>query len=162
MFEKMGNPKEDELFVASGGIEIDMIINKEKRKKDRQKRSLRIKGMLKEKGLRDPEFIREFKAWYGKEQEIVEEVEDRREYGEEQIALLFSAAEIFAEIGLKYGDLEMAKEALERLEGTEDAGYMDGALFDAIQKMEAGVADEKAIEGIESKISELKRMLKRG
>ncbi len=159
MFEKMGNPKDDELFIASGGGEIEAVIKKEKRKEDRLKRSLRIKGALKEKGLRDPEFIREFKQWYGKEQEIVERVEDRNEYAEEQITLLLISAEIFAEIGLKHRDIELIREALDRLEGTDDAEYMDGILFDAIQKIEAGIIDKRIIEEIETRITELKQAL---
>ncbi len=159
MFEKMGNSKDDELFIASGGVEIDAVIKKEKRKEDRLKRCLRIKGVLKEKGLRDPEFIREFKQWYGKEQEIVERIGDRSEYAEEQIALLLISAEIFAEIGLKQRDIELIREALDRLEGTEDAEYMDGALFDAIRKTEAEIIDKRIVEEIETRITELKQAL---
>lgn len=60
MFEKMGNPKEDELFLTQGQIEIDIAIKKEKRKEEQEERNLKLKEMLGEREMNDVDFFQEF------------------------------------------------------------------------------------------------------
>lgn len=160
MFERAGDPQNGELFLGPIKIDIDTAIKKEKREQEREKRGMKLKGTLKEKGMNDPEFKREFSQWYGKEQEIIDRIEDQSEYNEEQVRFLVYAAEIFAEIGFKCNDRNLIIQALDRLEGTEDSEYMDGVLFDSVQKADAGIIDKKMVEDIETKISELKRAIK--
>lgn len=162
MFEKMGNPKEDELFLTQGQIEIDIAIRKEKRKEEQEERNLKLKEMLREREMNDLDFFQEFSEWQKIERDIAGEIEDTNEYGEEQVRLLVREADIFAEPGLKHNKPDLINQALDRLEGTEEMGYYDGALYDAQQKADAGIIDNKIVEEIELKISEFRKRLKEG
>lgn len=88
-------------------------------------------------------------------------MEDTNEYDEEQIRLLVREADVFAEPGLKHNRPDLINQALERLEGTEEAGYYDGALYDAQQKADAGIIDNKIVQEIELKISKLRKELEK-
>ncbi len=157
MFEKTGNPKEDELFLTQGQIEIDAAIRKEKIRKEQEERILKLKEMLREREMNDLDFFQEFSQWQKTERDIAGEIKEPNEYGEEQVRLLIREADIFAEPGLKYNKPDLINQALDRLEGTEEAGYYDGALYDAQQKADAGIIDNKIVEEIELKISELRK-----
>lgn len=159
MFEKMNNRQEDELFLTSGQIEIDIAIRKEKRKEDQENLALMLKNMLEKRDLGDPDFIRNFSDWQKTEQEAVSEIADPNEYAEEQTRYLVREAEIFAEPGCKYNKADLINEALNRLEGTEEEGYYNGALYDAQNKVETGKVDKVILELIELKIDELNKML---
>lgn len=160
MFEKTGNQQEDELFLTPIQIEVDAAIRKERRREDQEKLILRLKKILEERELGDLDFFQEFSQWQKTEQDIVSEIKDSNEYNEKQVQYLIREAEIFAEPGMNKNRPDLINEALNRLEGTEEAGYEDGALCDAVHKADMRIIDKEIVEGIESRIKELKNRLK--
>lgn len=160
MFERTGNQQQDDLFLTPGQVEIDAAIRKEKRKDNQEKLILKLKNMLEKRDLGDLDFFQEFSQWQKTEQDIVKEIEDPNEYCEEQVQYLIRETEIFAEPGMNQNRPDLINEALDRLEGTEEAGYENGVLCDAIHKADARIIDEKIVDEIESRIRELKNRLK--
>jgi len=160
MFEKIGNSKEDELFLTTGQIEIDAAIRKEKRKEEQKERISRLKELLKENGPDDLVFTQEFLQWNKTEYDIVNEEKDPNEFVEAQIGFQVREAEIFAEAGLEHQKRDLIRKAIDLLDGTEEEGRMDGILYSADRQVENGVIEEKIAKAIDERVEELLKIYK--
>lgn len=139
--------------------EIEISKRKERRRRDQNERAFKIVKIISEKGFDDPEALVEFSEWGKTEREIISETENESDYAEEQLMLLLKEAAFFEEAGVNSGQEGLMRQALERLEGTEDAGFCDGALYDAQQKVDAGLVGTEILKDIERKIKQLKENL---